>query len=237
MIFLLRFVPDVDPPVNPVQGDMFSFSTSAGDFDDFSPISMAIRGTGISGRGVSELALDPVSGYLYATSRISAFVHVLDTNTGLPEAVIPVSTVAGGIDSRALVVAPDGSEVYVANRLPDSLLVLSTAAIPVGPAQDIVDDAILDAIAIGSRPSDVTLTADGSHILVTCNGDGTVYAIERATRSVIAISRVGDGAFTMALSLDGSLLFVGNYNENSISVMDADPASPDFMRVLTTIEN
>lgn len=238
IIFGITFDPDVNPPAPPLPGDVFTFSTKAGDFYNPSPIPLSTftEGVDVRGTGVSQVALDPVSGWLWATSRSSSFVFGVDPALGLPEAVVPVNTASGGFDSRGVVVAPDGSEVYVANRTPDALLVLSPQAVQPTPGPELVLEALIDAVPLGGAPSGLTLTADGSHVLVAAFSDGEVYAVDRASRSVAKTARVGEGPFSIALSPDGSRAFVANYTDGSISVINADPASAGFMQVITTIE-
>ena len=92
-------------------------------------------------------------------------------------------------------------------------------------------------MALGVGPADTLLTADGSQVLVSCVTARAVYAVDVETRTVTGLAPVGRGAFSMTLDPTGTLLFVANYSDDTISVLDGDPTSPDFLRVLTTIQN
>jgi DNA-binding beta-propeller fold protein YncE len=243
VIFTVQFPEEIEEPAGPLHGDQFTFQTQAGDFLDDSPVQLSTIADGVpvSGLGVSQLAVDSTTGWLYATVRpvrggTAGFVFIVDPVVGLPEAVAPVGTGTAAADSRGIAVSSDGTEIYVANRSPDALLVLAPGGIADLPGAQLESGILVDAVALGSAPSEVVLTADGSHALVTCFGEGAVYAVNLATRTVSQVTATGTGPFTLTLSADGGLAFVSNYIEHSVSVLDADPASPTFLRVLTTIQ-
>jgi YVTN family beta-propeller protein len=63
----------------------------------------------------------------------------------------------------------------------------------------------------GSLPSGVAVSRAGDRIYVALNGSDTVAAIDVAGHTVVATGRTGVAPFGVALSLDGSRLFVSNW--------------------------
>jgi YVTN family beta-propeller protein len=64
------------------------------------------------------------------------------------------------------------------------------------------------------------LSPDGSILYVACYGSGKIYVIDTNTEAVIGIIGVGNGPFAMALSQTDHYLYVLNYNDNSLDVVD-----------------
>jgi YVTN family beta-propeller protein len=110
-------------------------------------------------------------------------VSVIAMATNEVIATIPVGSEPGGV-----AVTPDGSKVYVANSLSNTVSAIATAT-----------NTVIATIPVGANPFGVAVTPDGSKVYVANAGFGTntVSAIATATNRVTAtipvVCRVSDG--------------------------------------------
>jgi YVTN family beta-propeller protein len=76
----------------------------------------------------------------------------------------------------------------------------------------------------------------GERVYVGCFNDGELYVIDpRGQVEVEAVTVVGRGPFGLAIAPSRQLLFVSNFLENSLAVIDLDPDSPTLYRVIMRI--
>ena len=76
-------------------------------------------------------------------------------------------------------------------------------------------------------------TGDGDRIFITCFQDGQVYVVDpRGVSSVEDILTVGRGAYAIAAAPTRRRIYVTNFLEDTIAVIDADAASPTRNRVV-----
>jgi len=146
-------------------------------------------------------------------------VSVIDTATntvvGLP---IPVSASAVGV-----AVAPDGSKVYIATTISvgrgtAGVLVIDTAT-----------NTVSATIPVGRAHNGVAVTPDGSKVYVTDSrrggfpgggGVGVVSVIDAVANAVIATVVVGFLPFEVAVTPDGSKVYVANSGSNNVAVIE-----------------
>lgn len=127
---------------------------------------------------------------------------------------IPPPTVTATKLSRSSTIAltEDGSRVAMVNPEDGSLSVFQTA-----------DNARVAKVATGKNPSSVVITADGTTAFVANRADGTVVritGIDTATPLVDARLDVGAEPVALALSPTGRRLFVAEFAESRVSVID-----------------
>jgi DNA-binding beta-propeller fold protein YncE len=173
-----------------------------------------------------------------AGRRDNAAAFLLPGNFFFLDAVIG-NTGTGSSDTRGLQFSPTGDRMYVANRNPPTLQVYDTSLSPGGVprnaptgASDICREtsslAVLDAGA-------------GERSYVTCFQDGQIYVVDPSGQSQVEdIISVGRGPYGVA-AISGKipstrkLLFVSNFLEDTIAVVDLDPGSPRHDRVVLRI--
>jgi YVTN family beta-propeller protein len=103
-----------------------------------------------------------------------------------------------------------GRGCYVANYNAGTVSVINTATNAVG------------SIPVGSGPTGVAVTPDGSKVYVANYGGGSgsiVSVINTATNTVGSIT-VGSGPFGVAVTPDGSKVYVANIGSNTVSVIN-----------------
>jgi YVTN family beta-propeller protein len=160
------------------------------------------------------VAVSPDGSKVYVTNVSDTTVSVIDTATNTVSATVPV-----GLRPFGVAVSPDGSKVYIANEFADTVSVIDT----------VTNTVIGSPISVGPFPAGVAVTPDGSKVYVANNGADTVSVIETATNTVSATITLGltprcnqprPCAMAVAVSPDGSKVYVTNELANTVSVID-----------------
>jgi YVTN family beta-propeller protein len=147
-------------------------------------------------------------------------VSVIDAATNTVIATIPLGYLPDGV-----AVSPDGTRIYVVNSDDNGTVSVIDAA----------TNTVIATIPVGIMPDGVAVSPDGTRIYVTnLNSsynplsmspspyiNGTVSVIDTATNNIIATVPVWGWPKGIAVSLDGSRIYVTNYNAGSVSVIDA----------------
>jgi hypothetical protein len=137
----------------------------------------------------------------------------------------------GSTDSRALAFGSGGDRMYNVNRNPPSVQVYDTSIGPQGEPQKIG----IGSTDICREASRLTLadSGDGDRAYVTCFDDGQVYVVDpRGGVSVADVISVGHGPYDVVASPSKHRLYVSNYLEDTISVIDITPGSATRDRVV-----
>jgi YVTN family beta-propeller protein len=105
----------------------------------------------------------------------------------------------------------------VRRELESSLAPFSSAPISAAlPAATTVPD---PPVSLGHSPRGILVSPNGKFIY-TGNADGTVSVINAATDTLVTTIPTQNGSSLMAISPNGSRLYVANYFSNSVSVID-----------------
>jgi YVTN family beta-propeller protein len=173
-----------------------------------SPFGIAVRADGqriyVANRGLS--------------GSINGTVSVIDSNPASPTFNTVVATVTIGLDTRpaGIVVTPDGSKVYVANDLVDTVSVISTAT-----------NTIVGTIPVAPGPRGIAVTPDGSKVVVASRNFGgalqsSVTVIDTATDTVMATVNLDTAAFAAFVTIhpDGRRVYVSEERAANVAVLD-----------------
>ncbi len=146
------------------------------------------------------------------------------------------SGTGGSYDTRGMTFSADGSELYLVNRLPPSLQVYDTEVSPTGAIPNRLNTAA-DICREGSNVTSVDLGAGvGTRVYVTCFGDGSVYVIDPSGAAQLDdVIASGRGPFAVSAAPMAKLVFVTNFLEDTISVIDVNPTSLYRNRVVLRI--
>ncbi len=140
----------------------------------------------------------------------------------------------GSSDTRGMTMSVDGSRLYLVNRRPPSVQVWDTSLGPTG----VPKNRPLGATDICRQGSTVAISGSGDaeRAYVTCFQDGQVYVVDpRGQVSVEDILLVGRGPFAAAAARTKNLLFVTNFLEDTIAVVDTAPNTRTHNRVVLRI--
>ncbi|MER5430680.1 IPT/TIG domain-containing protein [Streptomyces sp. NPDC002588] len=119
-----------------------------------------------------------------------------------------VSIPVGGRPA-AVVLASDGSRLYVTDNAADAVTVISPAT-----------KAVVATIPVGVGPWGAAIAPDGGRLYVANSGDGSVSVIDTATDSVIAtVSGLSDPV-GLAVTPDGTRLYAACRGSDTVEVID-----------------
>ncbi|MEP7027165.1 MAG: YncE family protein [Candidatus Eisenbacteria bacterium] len=162
-----------------------------------------------------EVALDPSETRLYVTDAAGPTLFAVNLTGG------DVQETRVGAGPEEVVLAPDGSAVWVANRDDGTVSVL--------------DPYTLGSIALlgsGRAPVRIALSADGNRAYVVNAGEATVAVFDARTRARLGIISVGTYPLGIALDADGRHGYVASTRDDELSVIDlATNSVTDRIRV------
>lgn len=184
----------------------------------------------------SQVAFSPDGTRAYVTTREfgpGGSVFEIDVANSALAAGGPVAV---GGDPQGVAFSPDGARAYVANRSAD------TGPCPDDGTVSVIDVAartVIDTVSVAPRPVGVTVSPDGGSVYVA-NGCYDPYtATSSQSVSVIDATTVGTASVSVdrisaalaepraiAMSPDGSQLYVTSYGTGAIVVLAAESSGP-----------
>ena len=140
----------------------------------------------------------------------------------------------GSSDTRGVAFSTSGERMYLINRRPPSLQMFDTSLGPTGFPKNTP----LGASDVCRQASTLTVSGDGDdeRIYVACFQDGQIYIIDpRGAGSVEDILLVGRGPYSVTAAKSRKKVFVTNFLEDTIAVIDTAASSPTRNRVVLRI--
>ena len=191
--------------------------------------------------GVVALALSPDGSHLYAVGRNAGAVATFsrDADTGalaFLDKELDQSAAGGDVvalaQPTALLVSPDGAQVYVASRSGNAVQTFARDADGASPDFGRLSYASvarngLDGITGLSGASGLAISADGSHLYALGASSNTVVLFDRAADGSIAQRQQWTsgsgvpgllGPSAIALTADGSELYVTGLDDHSLTI-------------------
>ncbi len=159
------------------------------------------------------LALSSDGRTLYAANIATDTIYAL----GLPGGELKARRkLAEGARPYCVRLAPDGGALYVTQWALSSVIALNPENLDT-----------VRTLATGGHPNDLVFSADG-RLFVSCGNDDTVFSLDLAsgqTKEKIRVtltpsSPAGTTPNALALSPDGSSLFVANADNNAVAMVD-----------------
>jgi YVTN family beta-propeller protein len=199
--------------------------------------------TGVAGRTpgedgniiyVGSRSEDRIQTLTVGRPRNNALPYLLPSTFFFLDAVGGSPGVGGSSDTRGMQFAPTGDRLFVVNRRPPSLQIFDTTLGPDGVPRN----EATGASDICRQASTLTVfdPGDGERAYVTCFQDGEVYVVDpRGTSQVEDIITVGRGPYSVVAAKSRNQLFISNFLEDTIAVVDVTPSSPTRNRVVLRI--
>ena len=149
----------------------------------------------------------------------------------------------GSTDTRGMQFSPSGDRMYVVNRRPPTLQIFDTSIGPSGFPRNVASGA--SDICRQASTLAVFDAGAGERAYVTCFQDGVIYVVDpNGSSQVEDIITVGRGPYsvvaakypvTLPPTNARDLLFVSNYLEDTIAVVDVTPTLTTRNRVVLRI--
>jgi DNA-binding beta-propeller fold protein YncE len=137
-------------------------------------------------------------------------------------------------DTRGMKFSADGTRLYLVNRKPPSLQIYDTSPGPTGAPKNegiTATDLCRDASTLA-----VMDAGAGDRAYVTCFDDGEIYIVDpRGASSVEDIVQVGRGPYAVVAAPTRKKIYVTNFLEDTVAVVDVDPTSATHNRVVLRI--
>jgi YVTN family beta-propeller protein len=168
------------------------------------------------------------NGKVYVANSGGGTVSVISTSTNKVTKTIQV-----GSSPQGLAVSPDGTKVYVANSGSGTVSVINTssdALVDTNPATWWA----VDSITVGSSPTGLAVSPDGTRLYVANKGSGTVSVVNTANYTVAKTITVGSQPSGVAVSSDNKSVYVANTGTNNVTVIDATNAAGNTYTVIKT---
>ena len=192
-----------------------------------SPPVFTAAGVGLPDVPVNGFVIDPANrANLYAGTDIGVYRSTdfgatwSPLGIGLPTiAVFDLAIAQPGTSNEVLLAATHGRGVwqlalpaaplaYVTNSGSDTVSVMNTS-----------NNTAVNTVTVGSYPTGVAITPNGSFAYVTDNGSNTVSVIKTSTNTVVKTVTVGSTPEGVAITPNGSFAYVVNSGSNTVSVI------------------
>ena len=137
-------------------------------------------------------------------------VSVIDANSNAIVAAIPVGRGCWCVGADGITVAPDGANVYVTNDGDDTISIIDTTT-----------NTVIGTVGI-SDPAALAVSPDSTRLYALSGfNPATLHVVDTSTRAILASVPLGVvQAYGMALTPDGSRLYISTYGSNSVKVVD-----------------
>jgi PQQ-dependent catabolism-associated beta-propeller protein len=155
---------------------------------------------------------------LYATSEVADMVHVIDVASGEVTTNIIVGT-----RPRRFVMTPDGKELWVSCELSSEVDVIDRATDKVIGQLTYVPPGFQEQDV---TPVGMTMTRDGSRVLITLGRANHIAIVDTRSRKVLAYPLVGSRAWGVELTHDEKYAIVTNGLSDDMTVIDMATMKP-----------
>jgi len=147
--------------------------------------------------------VSPDGDTVYVTTNANS-AYKIDIATGTV-----VGSIATGQTANGLAISADGSKLYVSTRDGGSVMEVRTS-----------DMTLLRTFSPGSRTQQVLIAPDNSELYVVTEGGG-LFVYNLGTGALTqSVSNLGDGPWSMAISPDGTKLWIGILYTGEVKVLD-----------------
>jgi DNA-binding beta-propeller fold protein YncE len=202
--------------------------------------------------GTDDVIRQPFTETLYAVSRTNAYVATVGRYADLPldnscdpaqyqyaaGGQISLASLNNGSDARAIVFAPDGGRAFITERQPPSVVVLNTGAPGIGGSDRV---ATVAPIEVCDEPSTLMvrqLDTNTLYLYVICFADRSIFVIDPDLGAVVDSIQLPDGPNSLAMDPTTAAQpygYVAGFRENTVGVIDLNPANPTFDQVIGLI--
>jgi DNA-binding beta-propeller fold protein YncE len=201
--------------------------------DAIAGLFLADQLTGVRGAvGVAGRLPGSDNDLVYVTSRSEERVQMLYVHrsesspypTIVPSEYFFLDQVFPSDDGRGIAFSADGQRTHIVNRQPPTLSVLDTSL----DEQGFPTNELVGVVEVCTDASNVTIADPGAgeRAYITCFPSGEVWVVNPFSMIVEAIIEVGRGPHAVTVSVDRKQMYVANFLEDTVAVIDVEPGSP-----------
>ncbi len=179
--------------------------------------------------GPLELDTNPAGTRLYVADRGNLRLHVIDIEPGSATRFQQLASVGTQGAATDVAVTPDGSRVYVANRIPSTVACVDAATNTVGAGACQGIGIIPTSVGPSGSSGDIAMSPDGTLACVVYNlGQPCVACIDTDPGSLTfnqqtrLIPTTGERLEEIAFDPNGSRVFVASRDSNEMLVVDLE---------------
>jgi DNA-binding beta-propeller fold protein YncE/predicted GH43/DUF377 family glycosyl hydrolase len=225
----------------PTVGDRMEFNTERGDPDALAiPLDIILPpGIALTGTGLTSIATDPERGYLYAASKLTAYIYIIDIRDDSVgdfrdlnyldvEAILPAPNSSMDAGFRQILADPRADRLLALQDDPEAVVVFDLTAVEDNAFAELISDTAVGYLPVrrGSArdegvftltdigPSNMVLHPDQRRLFVAnFNGNSvSLFDLELGTwgQQIGEVSLVGEGPAGMTLTPDAKHLVVAN---------------------------
>jgi YVTN family beta-propeller protein len=174
-----------------------------------------IRAIGV-GEGPGLAKISPDGNTLVVTNRIGGSVSIVDAKTYRVRAVF-----TGCPQATDAVILPDSSKAFVACSGEHQVMSIGLAR-PQSTIEQEHTDRLLALLDVGQTPIHLALKPDGGEIFVSNFDSDSISEIDTGTNEVGGAYLVGAHPSFDMVNADNSLLWISNFNADTVSVYSID---------------
>ena len=177
----------------------------------------------------SALALSRDATRAYVTNYDDGTLSVVDIDAVSEACNTVIATLdVGRCWATGVLLSGDGSRAYAIDEQNGNVSVIDTAS--GSPTRDTV----VGTIALGEPPAALQIAPNGRWVYAINHFDYAVSAVHTATNRVAAI-RLPSYPYRISLSPNGSRLYASLCEDGSMCVIDTDPASATYHRIIARL--
>jgi len=144
-----------------------------------------------------------------------------------------LSAVFPSQDTRGIVFSSDGSRAHIVNRRPPTLTTVDTTLDDAGrPSNE-----VLQSTEICRQAGLLTVSdnGEGDRLYVSCFRNGQIWVIEPETATIEALIDVGRGPHSVVAAPSRNQIYVANFLEHTVAVIDTTPGAATEHRVVVRL--
>jgi YVTN family beta-propeller protein len=206
---------------------------AAGEVEKYDAVTFARLGSAQVGLSPAQIAVTSNGATLFVSNFDLTFSqrYITEVNAGTMGVVRDIET--GGLAPHGVTLSRDESKIYTMNAGSDDISEIDRASGDVLRVFPIVPDSPLQpGTKSKHEPYQGVLSADGTHLFVTCRASAQVRVVDLAAGRVIDSIIVGSRPLILERTPNGSEIWVPNQASESVSIIDASTRT-----VVATVSN
>lgn len=169
------------------------------------PIELKVLGSIPTGPEPEDVVFSPDGKKLFATSAVTAAVHVLDVESRKEIARLPAASTGRPVRVR---ISPDGAKLYALVRATPSAIWIF----------DVDSHALEGKIEVGRRANDFTVSKDGKRLVSSSFEEDRLYVVEPSEKKVLKTHEVSTGSGLIGHPTESRVFSIASFDGTIVAV-------------------